>query len=194
MFLGYHSVVGILAGLMSFFAFVFYYISILKHKTTPNRATWFILTIVGVLITASYYQGGARETIWVPLSYILGPLIAFLLSVKYGEGGWTKFDKFCLVGSGISIIFWWLSGFALFTLLVNIFIDFLGLLPTVKKSYFRPRSEELFPWILTGVSSLLNVLAIKVWEFDIWVYPLYMLLVNGIVLILLSFPTFRKTL
>ncbi len=136
----FYEIAGIFAGITSFLAFFLYYVSILRRKTSPNRATWLILTVVGALIASSYYEIGARETIWVAISYVLGPFIAFLLSIKYGEGGWTRFDKFCLAGAIISLIFWWLSGLALITLLINIFIDFLGILPTIKKSYLNPKS------------------------------------------------------
>ena len=70
------QIIGVLAGILEFSAFILYYISILQGKTRPNRATWFVLTIVGFLIVASYYASGARETIWIPVSYAVGPLIA----------------------------------------------------------------------------------------------------------------------
>lgn len=188
----YYQVIGVFAGALSFLAFVLYYVSIVRKKTTPNISTWFILTIVGVLIFSSYYTLGARNTSWVALSYILGPFIAFLLAIKYGERGWTSFDKWCLFGSVVSVFFWILTGSAIFALLINILIDFLGILPTVKKSYERPVSEEGFPWLVTFVSSILNILAISNWSFDIWIYPIYMIGINGVITFLLYFPNLRK--
>lgn len=190
--LSFYTIVGITAGILSFASFVLYYISILRKKTTPNRATWFILTIVGILIYSSYYTLGARDTSWVALSYILGPFIAFVLSIKYGEGGWTTFDRWCLFGSGISLIFWFLSGYSLAILLINILIDLLGILPTVKKSYERPGSEESLPWFFTFISSILNVIAIETWDFNIWIYPIYMILINGMIATLLYFPNYGR--
>lgn len=175
------QIAGILAGVVSFIAFIAYYFSIVSGKTKPNRATWFILTIVGVLILVSYYSVGARDTLWVPIGYTLGPLITFLLSIKYGEGGWTTFDKICLFVAIISVIFWYLSGSALITLIINIFIDFCGILPTIKKSYLDPSSEELYPWVITFTAGFLNLFAINSFAFDIVIYPIYMFLVNGIV-------------
>lgn len=174
---------GILAGITALIDFVAYDISILRKRTRPNRATWFILTIVGVLITLSYYSVGARDTLWVPIGYTIGPFIAFLLSIKYGEGGWTSFDKACLFLALASIIPWYLTGSALATLLINIFIDFLGMLPTIKKSFFDPGSEELHPWVITLISGTFNLLALNTFQFDIVVYPIYMFFVNGIVVL-----------
>lgn len=179
------QIIGISAGTISFLSFFLYYVSIFKKKTIPNRATWFILTIVGILIFSSYYSVGARETIWVPFSFILGPLIVFILSLKYGEGGWTKFDILCISGTGLSLIFWYLSGSALITLLINILIDLFGILPTIKKSYLRPWSEDSLAWFLTLISSILNLFAISVWSFEIWIYPMYMVIINGLITVLL---------
>ncbi len=183
---------GVLAGIFSFSAFILYYISILRGKTIPNRATWLILTIVGIIIASSYYSVGARETIWVAVSYVLGPFITFLLSIKYGEGGWNNFDKHCLIISGVSIIIWLLSGSAIITLLINIFIDFLGILPTLKKSYLRPYSEELTPWTVTFIASLLNIVAIREWIFSIYIYPIYMLVFNTLIMLLILLPNLRS--
>ena len=174
---------GIFAGLLSFVAFPVYYISVINKKTIPNRATWFILTVVGFLIASSYYSVGAEETIWVAVSYIIGPLIIFILSIKYGEGGWNRFDKSCLFLSGLSIILWFISGSALMTLMINIFIDFLGVLPTIKKSYIRPYTESFAQWLITFFASILNIIAIREWIFSIYIYPLYMLIFNSLIML-----------
>lgn len=176
-----NSFLGLIAGIISFLAFIFYYYSILEGSTKPNRATWLILTIVGALIASSYYSVGARDTLWVALSYVLGPFIALLLSLKYGEGGWSSFDKWCLLGSGGGLLFWVLLKLPILTLVTNIIIDFFGILPTLKKSWVRPFSEALLPWLLTFIASILNMVALESSEFEIVIYPIYMLVFNGLV-------------
>lgn len=181
----FEQIVGFSAGLLEFSAFALYYISILNGKTRPNRATWFVLTVVGVMIVMSYYASGARETLWVPLSYAIGPFIAFLLSLKYGEGGWTPFDRFCLFACFVSIVFWKISHSSTVTLFASILIDFFGLLPTIKKAYLDPKSEDRTAWSVTSLSNFLNILAVSSWTFVIGFYPVYMFLVNGLVTALL---------
>ena len=186
------EIAGIIAGGLALIDFVLYDISIIRGKTRPNRATWFILSIVGIIIFSSYYSLGARDTLWMPLAYTIGPVVAFILSIKMGEGGWTTFDKVCLLGAGVSIILWWQTGSALVALLTNIVIDMFGLLPTVKKSYLNPASEEFFPWFVTVIACIFNIFAIQAWEFNVWVYPIYMLLINGVIAWLLYYPRFRR--
>jgi len=178
-------ILGITAGALSLIAYVWYNVSIIKGETRPNKATWWILTLVGFLILMSYYQGGARESIWVPLAYVLGPLIIAILSLKYGEGHWTAFDKSCLVGALIGALLWWVFDSPLLGLLISMFIDLLGLLPTIMKSYLRPESENRTAWVMEAASSILNIFAVKIWVFSIWVYPVYLATLNLLIAILL---------
>lgn len=190
-----HFLFGWSAGLLSFLAFIIYYITIINGKTLPNKATWLILTIVGILVSVSYYSIGAKETIWVSISYVVGPLIAFLLSLKYGESNWTILDRTCLSISIVSILVWSFTESAIIVLLINIFIDFLGIIPTIKKSYINPESEDYVPWLITTIASLLNILAIQDWVFSIYVYPIYMIVFNTIItipLFIFRFRTFFK--
>ena len=186
------ALLGIIAGILSFAAYSLYIFSTLKGKTKPNRSTWWILTLVGLMIAASYYAGGARDTMWIALSYVLGPAIIAILSLKYGEGKWEKLDKLCLTGALISAVIWYFSQSALLVLIINIVMDFLGLVPTIKKSYLRPAGEDRIAWTLEFVAGALNVFAVEKWIFAIAFYPVYLLIINGIVTLLLYRPVIKK--
>ena len=178
---GTSFVSGLIAGVISFAAHVLYIVTTVQRKTKPNRATWWIFTIVALIVLASYYSAGARDTIWIPVSYALGALIIALLSLRYGEGGWTTLDRICIFGAGVSIILWWLFTAPLLALFTNILVNLFGLLPTIRKSYLRPRGENLFAWELDFFASVINLFAVERWAFAIAVYPLYLVFLNGII-------------
>jgi len=154
------EVVGQLAGAISLLGFVPYIIEIVQGKTRPNRATWWIWTVVGAMLCASYYASGARHTIWVPLSYVIGPLITALLALRYGEGGWNRFDRGCLGASVFSLIVWWLARAPLVAMGANISIDLLGALPTIRKAYHEPEAESLRSWTVFLLADALNLCAL----------------------------------
>lgn len=185
---------GIIAGAISFSAYAIYIYSTLQGKTKPNRATWWILTLVGSMIAVSYYVEGARYTMWVPISYVIGPFIIAIISLKYGEGKWEKLDKICLLGAIISAIVWYLSNSALLALTTNILMDFLGLIPTIKKSYIRPEGEDRIAWTLESFAGILNIFAIERWVFSIAFYPIYLLIINSLVTLLLYRQSIKKFL
>jgi hypothetical protein len=167
-----------IAGVLSIGGFIPYWRAIWQGKTRPNRATWWIWTIVGVIIALSYRASGADSTMWVPITYVIGPFGTALLSIKFGEDSWTKLDLICLLGVGIGLILWIVYRSPYLTLGINIGIDFLGALPTIRKSFREPYSEDLFSWLLFWLANTINLLAIDRWELQIAVYPLYMVLVT----------------
>lgn len=186
------ELVGLVAGGLALSAFVPYIIAILRGETRPNRATWVIWTVVGLILTTSYYSSGAHHTLWAAASYVVGPFVVVILSVKFGEGGWTRFDRFCLFGAWASVPLWWLSGSPLVTLVINMVIDTLGTLPTIRKSYYNPQGEDRTAWALGLAGATANLFAIEVWSFEIAAYPVYMFLNIAPVAALVLLPRKQK--
>ncbi len=182
------ALAGRTAGLLSLAAFVPYVLAILRGETRPNRATWWIWTVVGFLLGSSYYASGAQHTIWVPVSYVVGPLVTALLSLRYGEGGWTRFDRYCVAGAGLSLVLWWIFQTPMIALLINLSIDFLGALPTIRKSYLEPAGEDRVAWALFWAGNIANLFAVERWTFAIAVYPVYMFLASGAIALLVLRP------
>lgn len=178
---------GIAAGVLSFVAFPIYVLDIIKGTTKPSKVTWWILSFLNALLAASYYASGARDTIWIPISYTIGFGIIAILSIKYGEGSWTKLDFVFLLGAIASGILWlFLSPeVALFAIIL---VDFFGLAPTILKAYTKPETESRRAWVVAVAASLLNVLAIGMWDPVIASYPIYVFVTNAVIVLFL----FRK--
>jgi hypothetical protein len=184
----WHSIVGITAGFFSLLGFVPYLIAVCQGKTQPNRASWWIWATLGIIIAMSNYSAGARETMWLLDCYALCQLIVAILSLKYGEGGWNNFDRTCFLGVGISLLLWWWFNSPLIAISINIAIDCLGALPTIRKSYYNPETEDLFSWIMFWSAGTLNLCALNQWSVGLLVYPLYLFCFNSIVVTLLLSP------
>ena len=186
------AIAGKVAGVVSLVAFVPYIIATLRRQTKPNRATWWIWTVVGLMLGASYWSSGANHTIWVPASYIIGPLATAILSLRYGEGGWTRFDRYCLIGAGVSAVLWWVFSSPLVALSINLCIDCAGALPTVRKAYANPEGEDRLAWIMFFAGNSINLLAIEHWNFAIASYPVYMFFGSGIITALILRPRKKR--
>lgn len=176
------------AGAIGLAGFVPYILSTLKGRTKPNRATWWIWALLALIIATSYHSVGAGDTIFVAISFLIGPLAVALLSIKHGEGGWNRFDGACIVGAGIGIALWGILSAPLAALLLMIGIDGIGLLPTIRKSIKRPESEDRFAWSLFFTAGVLNVVALESWAFELAVYPVYIFLLEGTMMYLLFRP------
>ena len=163
--------VGVLSGLVGLAASIPYIPSILRGETRPNRATWFIWTVLGLVTALSYKGVGAGPTVWMAWVFFVNPLITFVLSFKYGVGGWSKLDRFCLAGVLLAAAVWFFSpGWAL---AMSIAVDLCGLIPTLYKSWHKPEEENLAGWVIITVASVLNLFAIDSLSFGVCVYPVY---------------------
>ncbi|MFA6076942.1 MAG: hypothetical protein WC735_02600 [Candidatus Paceibacterota bacterium] len=179
-------VLGIIAGIIAFLAYVVYVISIFRGKSKPNRATWWIWAFMGLVLALSYHFSGAENTIWVPYVEFFGPLTIAILSLKYGEGGLNdKTDLICLGGAILSIILWIIFNNPVVALVTNLAIDSFAIVPTIKKSYLRPEGEDFWAWFGTGLADSLNMFAVERFTFAILIYPIYMLISDLIIIFIL---------
>lgn len=179
------SYIGIVAGVLIFLSYFSYTFSTIRGTTKPNRATWFTLAVISSVLAVSYFDLGARSTFWAAGGAALGTILIALLSIKYGTGGWSLLEKMCMGFSLLSLIFYILSDNALVTLLLGIGMDGAALVPTVMHAYAKPHEEDKAAWTLTFTADILAVLAIDQRTFSIIIYPLYMVLVNGMIAALL---------
>jgi hypothetical protein len=112
----------------------------------------------------------------------LGSIIVFLLSLRYGVGGWTLPDKLALliaaVGVGISLF----AHEPTIALLGVVLADLAGAALTVKKTFLAPESETTITWFFIGTASLLGALAVGKMQFNLLLYPVYLAVANNAVL------------
>lgn len=179
--------IGIIAGVLAFGSYGFYVRSIIRGETKPQRVSWWVWASLGSVIWASYYLSGARNTLWAPLSEVLGPIAVAILAIKYGEGGWTLFDRKCLIGIGAALILWLVFNSPLVGLVSALAIDFFAALPTVRKSSLRPRRENFTAWLLVVMANFLNIFAIEKWTFALAIQPIYYTAITGIIFLPLLF-------
>lgn len=187
-----------IAGIVSFSAYSIYIISVFRGQTKPSRSTWWILTLVGILIFATSHSIGAQENMWIQLSYIIGPLAIAILSTfsKYGyKEGFLNIDKICLVSAIFCAIIWLVFDSPFLAFLGSIIVDFVGLVPTIIKTYFDPLEEDWIAWGIEFFASILNTLSITSWfilDNKSWIYALYLLMINGIIFFLIMFRRGKK--
>lgn len=186
-------ILGIVAGIVSFIAYIIYIRSIVRGESKPNRVTWWIWTFMGLVLAISYYYSGAVNTIWTPIVEFIGPLIIAVLAIKSGEGGLkNKTDLFCLAGGILSIILWIIFNSPIVALVTNLVIDSFALIPTIKKSYLHPGGENFWAWFGTGMGDTINLFAIEKRTFGVVVYPVYMLLADLIIIFILFFGKIKR--
>ena len=171
-FLGYTS------GVLMILSVIPYTISIFKRETKPQRTTWLIWSILTFIAFFSQLAKGGTWSLLLTAGDTIAILIVFILSIKFGVGGFRKIDILSLCGAGISLLLWYLTKEPAVALFLIIITDFIGANLTIQKSWRDPKSENWVGWAMCGVGGLLGTLAVGEWNIILLSFPIYICLIN----------------
>ncbi|MEL7666508.1 MAG: hypothetical protein AAGU06_03745 [Candidatus Shapirobacteria bacterium] len=164
---------------------IVYSVAILKGEAKPHRTTRFVLLLITSLTTASLFVQGNRVAIYLAGVSTLQSIIVFILSIKRGMGGWSKSDIICLVFALIGIIFWQITKNPAIALYFAIGADFIGMIPAIIKTYHFPETEIWSFFALDVFAAIFSLLALKTWTSEEFSYPIYIMLINLVMVLLI---------
>lgn len=78
--------------------------SVIKGQSKPNFSAWGIFTLSMLLILASSYSLGARDSLYVIAIFVLLHLITTILAFRFRTFALTVFEKTLLLLVGLSVI------------------------------------------------------------------------------------------
>ncbi len=177
-----HAILIAISVLIVIYANIVYCIAILKGEAKPHRTTRFVVLLIELLTVATLYAQGNTTAIYLSGIYTICSLVLFALSIKYGMGGWEKSDLVCLAIAVLGIVMWKLTNNPLLGLCFSIAADFAGCVPALIKTYRYPETEV---WTFYGIGLLaivFNMMAIEKWTFGEYIYPVYIAVINIVML------------
>lgn len=172
------QLLGIVSGLLSALCYLPYIRDILRKTTKPERASWFIWSVLGSIAFFTQLAKGASDSLWLPAVQELGVTIIFLFSIKYGVGGLTKRDLVALLVAAVGLVLWYFTKEAAIALYIVIVVDGAGAILTVIKAYEDPESETMSTWLLAGISGFFAMAAVGAWDIVLLSYPFYIFVIN----------------
>jgi len=114
----------------------------------------------------------------------------FLLSLRYGTRNITRSDTFVLIISLLAILVWWQLDEPLLAILMVSGIDFVGYIPTFRKTYEEPRSETRIFWLGSVIVNSLALAALVEYNLLTISYLVTLWIANLLVFLI---ATFRRT-
>lgn len=154
------SIIGAIAGILALLQAVPFIYSTLRGHTRPERATYAIWSVVNCILLFSYLSAGATTTAGVNAAYTFTTLLILVLSIHHGVGGFTKLDLMSFVLAGLSIVLWVNTSNPLVALYLSMLVKFIGVIPTIVKTYYRPDTENSLSWAMCAAASTLNLFAL----------------------------------
>ncbi|NVN96817.1 hypothetical protein HXX01_01040 [Candidatus Nomurabacteria bacterium] len=172
---------GYVSGILMMLSVIPYIRSILKGNTKPHRVAFFIWTILILIAFFSQLAKGATWSLLLTAGDSIAVLITFILSIKYGVGGFRKIDIISLVGAGISLLLWYFTKEPAAALYLIILIDLIGLNLIVIKTWKNPETENWVAWAMCGAGGLFGILAVGSFNIILLSYPIYICIANAII-------------
>jgi len=111
---------------------------------------------------------------------------------KKAEWKIQKLDIICGILSFMGLILWLITDIGNFAILFSIMADLLAGIPTVVKSYTNPESENDVVYLFGFINAGIALLTISLWNFEHFAYPIYLLIVNIILVTLIRFKIGKK--
>lgn len=183
----------IAAGFASLVAFLPYIWAILKGQTKPSGASWWTWSVITIItVVSSWFAGASWQVLLLPTWLCFSQLAVAILSIKYGDNNWDWLNKTCVVGAGIGVVLWLITGQPLIALIISIAADLLASTPNIRHVWKNPEQENLPGWALGWLSAVLEMFAIGVWSIAESGWAIYFLVNMSITFLLVGRPLFKK--
>jgi hypothetical protein len=173
------NVLGLAAGLVGLVGYAPYVRDIIRCETRPDRVAWLIWSVQYSLLFATQITTGNTTVLWLPGLQLAGVVLICCLSIRYGEGGWTR-QSLCLMACVIgALVVWYFTNNAIAALGISIAIEAIGIMRIAYKAYKDPSSETLTLWLCVGVAGICGVLALGQDAIvSLYLYPVALVLMN----------------
>jgi hypothetical protein len=163
---------------MMLVGYSFYFRDIFAGRTKPHIFSWLVWGILTAIAFAAQLHASGG-----PGSYVTGgtALISFVivgLALRRGEKNITTADKLNLGGAVLAGLLWPFTHSPVLSVLLISLIDFLGFLPTIRKSYVKPYEETLIHYVLAGLKFVLAIIALDTYSIVTWFYPASLIAAN----------------
>ncbi len=185
------NALSVISGVLFFVAYVPYIRAILNRKATPSKASWIIWASIDIITVAGMF---AKHTLnGQIIGAALGSVMVAFLTLKYGEPGWTKLDKFCLFGALLGIVLWLTFDNPVLAIMTSMTMVFIGGIPTLKSAWRDTNNEDPVAWTLFWLSCVVAMFAIPRWTLADAAQPITFTVFETIMMYLLFIrPRFHR--
>jgi hypothetical protein len=157
----------------------------LPGKTKPHAYSWLVWGLLTAIAFVGQLSGNGGPGSYVTGATAVISLGIFFLALTRGEKNITRSDKVNLAAALLAIVPWVLTNNLVFSVILISIIDFLGFIPTIRKSWHKPYEETLIHYALAGLKFVLAIIALDNYSVITWLYPATIVVANTSFVILL---------
>ena len=173
------EIIGGIAVVLTFLAYIPYYRDILKGKTHPHIYSWVLWCLLTILIVALQIKGGAGAATWVTASAGLLCIGVIVLGLRKGQRDIAVSDAITAALSLIAMGLWLIIDRPLAAIILAVTADLLAFYPTVRKSWHKPHTETLSLYVTNTLRFALALAAVENYTLLAMLWPAAWVVANG---------------
>jgi len=152
----------------------------IQGKVRPERISWLLWTLLG----ATYYFSAviADGATLFTFGELIGPVLIFILALKFGVGGKSRFDLYSLAVALVAFILLFVLKGVLISLILALVVDSIGAMLTIRKLLIDPASESKSFWGMGAIASVLALLSLEKFNPETMLFPVYVLMISSFII------------
>lgn len=184
---GIKELLSVIAVILTFAGYVPYIRSVIAKQTKPHVYSWFIWSLDGFIIFGLQITHGAGPGSFVALSAGLLALIVLILTIfNKGKRDITVTDTVFTALALIALVIWLFAKQPLISTILIMTVDVFGFVPTVRKSWHNPRSENLTFYVINTIRFAIALAALEEYSIITVLYPGVWVIGNALFTIMLA--------
>jgi len=187
-----HEYFGVVSSALSIFAYLIYCRTCLLGETKPHVFSWVVWAVLSGVIFVVQIQQGAGPGSWVMATSVVFCFLITLFALFRGERAITPGDWVAFIGALVVVPVWQLTDNPQLAVILATLIDALAYYPTYRKSWLRPREENVWIYALEVPKMSFALAALDHWSWTVALYPAFVLAANFCLALLIGFR--RKAL
>ncbi|CAN5134041.1 hypothetical protein BH11PAT1_BH11PAT1_6590 [soil metagenome] len=172
-------ILAVLASIMALIGNLPYLLDVIKGKIKPHPYTWFIWSIVSAIT----FFGGVAKGAGIgalPTGIAEGfTIIIFFFSLKNGFSNVTRTDTYFLIAALSGLIPWILTKDPTISVIVAVGIDLIAFVPTFRKTWQDPKTENPILFIMNVTRHGLTLLSLSTYNIATMLHSIAMIITNS---------------
>ena len=181
------SVVATIGAIITAAGAVPYILAVKQGAVRPRIVSWVVWSVLAGIMAISAYLEGQMPSALLSLVSFVGCTAITLLGWRHSNLRLSKLDIVCLVGAIVGIAALVVFKNPLTAILVAVAVDAIAFVPTLFHGWESPEEESLACFALTVAGGLCALVAASIGGASIvgLAYPLYAVVFNGVMVLLL---------
>ncbi|MDQ5901661.1 MAG: hypothetical protein QG580_376 [Patescibacteria group bacterium] len=170
----------IVAAIMAVIGNLPYLLDVFRKKIRPHPYTWLVWSIVsGVTFFGQLAKGAGVGVIPTAAAEIF-TIIIFFFSLRYGFRDIQKKDTLFLIIALLGLVPWALTKDPTISVIIVVSIDFVAFIPTIRKTYLKPKSENAILYSMNVTRHTLTLFSLEAYNIVTTLHSIVMIILNTI--------------